>query len=103
MTANVFQTEAQRMTALARTNIHAALEECGMTAREAGSFAGFDPLMVQHAMDGQDELTVAQVAGLCRVLGVPLASIFEPIAETPELHRITEPGEPEQHGIGCGL
>lgn len=60
-----------------------------------------------HANVGRDSISLdfaesTQLKALGEAIS-ELALALEPLAEPPKLHRITEPGEPEQYGIGGGL
>lgn len=86
-------------------NIRARVDASPLSVRALSERAGISyKSMLRKLSPGAAELlTVSDVLRIARALGLRVEAFFEPVEETHEIRRSTEPGEPEQHGIGGGL
>ncbi|WP_420095440.1 helix-turn-helix domain-containing protein [Brevibacterium sediminis] len=98
--------ESQRhfstLESMAVANLNRAIKRSGHRVPAVALTAGIQPKTLRRKLAGHAEFTVSEIIGVARALEIDVISIM-PKDEPRNLRRVTEPGEPDQKGVGGGL
>lgn len=87
---------------MAVDNLNRAIKRSGHRVAAVALVAGMQPKTLRRKLAGHAEFTVTEIIAVTRALNIDVISIM-PNDEPRHLRRVTEPGEPDQHGVGGGL
>lgn len=87
---------------MAVANLNRAIKQSGHRVASIALVAEMKPNTLRRKLAGHAEFTVTEIIRITRALGIDVISIM-PKDEPRNLRRATEPGEPDQRGVGGGL
>ncbi|WP_416444689.1 hypothetical protein AB3K78_15400 [Leucobacter sp. HNU] len=86
-------------------NVRTRVAHSSLTKAEIAARADISTSTLQRKLDPNVDapFDVRELANLAHVFGIEVADLLDPVTGATEIRRYTEPGQPEQNGIGGGL